>query len=49
MKLFLKVLKSHRADLTAQQFRTIRGQAIAGDIEGATKGLYGLLNKGAGE
>jgi hypothetical protein len=35
---------SHR--LTRQQFKTLRGQALAGDIAGAEKGLERLLTRG---
>lgn len=48
MKLFLNLLRTYRGNLTPQQYRTIKGQAIAGDIDGATKGLYKLLRKGGG-
>ena len=46
MKLFLKLLKGHRSELTAQQYRTIRGQAISGDIDGAARGLHRVLKRG---
>ena len=29
--------------ITAQQYRTIRGQALAGDVDGAARGLSRLL------
>ena len=29
--------------ITAQQYKTIRGQALAGDVDGAAKGLSRLL------
>lgn len=29
--------------ITPQQYKTLRGQAIAGDIDGATKGLAKVL------
>lgn len=38
---FLKQLKF--SGLTAQQKKTLRGQAIAGDLEGAKKGFYKLM------
>lgn len=38
---FLKALKG--SQLTAQQKRTLRGQAVAGDLEGALKGYQRLL------
>lgn len=35
-----------RGKLTFQQYRTTRGQAIAGDIVGANKGLIKLISRG---
>ena len=35
---FMKTLKANKKNITRQQFRTIRGQAYAGDINGARKG-----------
>lgn len=40
-----KVLKDNRKHLTRQQYRTIKGQIIAGDTDGALKGLNRLLKK----
>ena len=40
-----KRLKENKKRLTKQQYRTIKGQMIAGDIEGANKGLNRLLKK----
>lgn len=40
-----KRLKESKKYLTKQQYRTIKGQLIAGDIEGANKGLNRLLKK----
>lgn len=42
---FIKTLKANKKNITRQQFRTIRGQAYAGDINGARKGLYKLLDR----
>lgn len=42
---FMRLLKMNRENLTRQQFGTIRGQAIAGDIEGARKGLEKVLKR----
>jgi len=42
---FLKILKKHSAMLTRQQIRTLRGQALAGDVLGAEKGLRKLLRR----
>lgn len=36
-------LLSYRAQLTRQQFKTLRGQVHAGDAEGAMKGLNKIL------
>ena len=36
-------IKGARAHLTAQEYRTLRGQVLAGDSEGAMKGLRKLL------
>lgn len=44
-----KLLKDSRKYLTKQQYRTIKGQMIAGDIEGAMKGLNRLLKNKRGE
>lgn len=45
---FLDTLKQHDGRITRQEYKTIRGQAIAGDIDGATKGLNALLGERAG-
>ena len=37
--------KYRKRKITAQQYRTIRGQAIAGDVDGAVKGLGKLLEE----
>ncbi len=39
----LVLLKGARGHLTAQQYRTLRGQVLAGDAEGAVKGLRKIL------
>lgn len=41
----MTVLKYHRAQLTRQQFKTLRGQVLAGDTDGAMKGLKRLLDR----
>lgn len=45
---FMKTLKANQKNLNRQQFRTIKGQAFAGDIKGAEKGLYKLLERRCG-
>ena len=41
----IKFMKCNKHNLTCQQFRTIKGQAFAGDIAGAKKGLNKLLER----
>lgn len=36
-------LKGTRKHLTAQQYKTLRGQVLAGDSEGAMRGLRKIL------
>ena len=38
-------LKSYRSQLSPQQYKTLRGQVLAGDPQGAMKGLRKLLNR----
>lgn len=40
---FLIVLNGQRERLTRQQFKTLQGQALAGDVNGAAKGLRQIL------
>ena len=42
---FIDVLKRYEKCLDRQQFKTLRGQALAGDVDGAEKGLARLLNR----
>ena len=46
---FMKKLKNNRPYLSNQQYRTIKGQALSGDIDGAQKGLNSLLRRCAYE
>lgn len=41
----MKLLKANRGRLTPQQFRTIKGQVLAGDILGAQKGMQNILTR----
>lgn len=43
----LKLIKTNYHKLTPQQFRTLKGQCLSGDIEGAKKGLLKILRKKA--
>ena len=45
---FIKLLAKHRSELTKAQIKTLRGQAIKGDVAGAMKGLQKILQKGIG-
>ena len=40
---FLRTLKDNRPKLTRQQFSTLRGQALSGDVEGAYTGFNRLM------
>jgi hypothetical protein len=42
---FMKTLKYYKQNLTRLQCRTVKGQAFAGDIEGAKKGLHKILER----
>lgn len=41
----LLLLKTHSTNLTKQQYKTLRGQVLAGDAMGAMRGLRKILNK----
>lgn len=43
----LMLLKNTKHRLTKQQYKTIRGQILAGDPEGAIKGLRNVLQRRA--
>ncbi len=45
MNSFIKELKQYRHMLPKQTLKSIRGQALAGDLEGAKRGLKTALNK----
>lgn len=40
---FIKLLSRYKGVLTRQQLKTLRGQALGGDPQGAMKGLRKLL------
>lgn len=40
---FLRLLRDHKDSLTRQQVQTLRGQALAGDVDGAMRGLGRML------
>lgn len=39
-------IKGARQHLTAQQYRTLKGQVLAGDPDAAMKGLRKIMQKG---
>ena len=41
----LKKLRKYGKHLAKQQYRTIKGQILAGDTEGASKGMEKLIKK----
>lgn len=43
---FLNTLREHLDELTRQEFKTLRGQALSGDIAGAEKGLQTIIMRG---
>jgi hypothetical protein len=42
---FLREVRKYKDHLTRQQFKTLRGQVINGECEGAKKGLEKILNR----
>ena len=38
-----KLLKKYRYEITKQQYKTFKGQILAGDIDGFRKGLFKLI------
>jgi hypothetical protein len=44
-EIFIKRLKRHKGILSRQNIKTLRGQALSGDIEGARKGLNKILTR----
>ena len=43
---FLARLKIYRKLMDYQQWHTLRGQALSGDVEGAEKGLMKIVRRG---
>ena len=44
---FLELLGAYRTQISKQALKTLRGQALSGDIEGAMRGLIHILQKAA--
>lgn len=45
----IKFLDKNKDKLTRQQYKTLRGQVLAGDSDGAIKGFYRLMRKRKGD
>lgn len=45
---FWKELKRNKNKMTIQQYRTIKGQAKAGDFDGARKGMQRIIRRRCG-
>lgn len=41
----LNVIRKYREQLTTQQIRTLKGQVLSGDTEGAMRGLNKLVKR----
>lgn len=41
----IKLLNKNKGRLTKQQYKTLKGQCLAGDVEGALKGFYKILRR----
>lgn len=41
----IKLLEKYKSKMTRQQYKTLRGQCLAGDTEGAIKGLHKILRR----
>ena len=42
---FIGVMDGYKRYLTSQEFKTMKGQALAGDVDGARRGLNRLLKR----
>lgn len=42
---FLQILERNKAYLTSQQYRTLKGAAEAGDVNGSYRGLQKLIRR----
>ena len=41
----IKMFDKNKSKLTKQQYKTLRGQCLAGDVEGAIRGYYKILRR----
>ena len=44
-RVFIGMLQKHIDVVTMQEYRTLKGQALAGDIDGAYRGLDTLIER----
>ena len=44
----MRILRNNKYDLSRHQYKTLRGQILAGDPDGAMKGLRKLLQRNNG-
>lgn len=44
----MEVIRRHRDAMSGQEYRTLRGQALAGDIDGAIAGLERIMRRQGG-
>ena len=42
---FMYILKQNRSKLSAQQYRTLKGQAVSANVDAAHKGLHKILRR----
>ena len=42
---FMYILKQNRSKLSAQQYRTLKGQAVSGNVDAARKGFHKILRR----
>ena len=42
---FMYILTQNRNKLSAQQYRTLKGQAVSGNVDAAHKGLHKILRR----
>lgn len=41
----IKMLDKNKSKLTKQQYKTLRGQCLAGDVKGAIKGFFRIIRR----
>lgn len=45
MKDYFRLLNQYKNKITKQQYKTFKGQILAGDTKGFVKGLYKVLTR----